>query len=61
MKWKNSTNQRKKMQIYHIHTDKNNRKYIIRESIFGDRKCYYKRGCKEFHDYDNGIEIKGEK
>ena len=45
------------MEIYQIHTDENNRKYIIRESIFGDRKCYYKRGCKEFHEYDDGIEI----
>ena len=46
------------MQIYRIHCDEKGRKYIVRKSdIFGDRKCYYKRGCKEFHDYDNGKPI----
>ena len=43
------------MQIHRIHTDKKGKQYIIRESIFGNRKCYRKRG-KGFHDYDNGIE-----
>ena len=43
------------MQIYRIHTDQKGKQYIIRESIFGNRKCYRKRG-KGFHDYDKGIE-----
>ena len=48
------------MKIYHIHTDEKNRKYIIRTDLFNEnpRKCYYKRGCKEFHEYENGIAIK---
>ena len=44
------------MQIHRIHTDQKGKEYIIRESIFGNRKCYRKRG-KGFHDYDNGKQI----
>jgi len=44
------------IEIHTIHTDKKGKEYIIRESFFGDRKCYRKRG-KGFQDYDNGKEI----